>query len=110
MTCLWSKHATRVHAVDCARGLHANLVESDLRAAASRVPLSTASRPYSGREAATVAESMSSETVQSNMVRYEWRDAGLRPLSGARKRHWDAQEADERRRRRPAQCEYPRAD
>ena len=32
--------------------------------------------------------------------RYEWRDAGLRPLSGARKRHWDAQETDERRRRR----------
>ena len=32
--------------------------------------------------------------------RYEWRDAGMRPLSGSRKRHWDAQEADERRRRR----------
>ena len=32
--------------------------------------------------------------------RYEWRDAGLRPMSGARKRHWDAQEADERRRQR----------
>ena len=53
MTCLWSKHATRVHAVVCARGLHANLVESDVRAAASRVPLSTASRPYVGRETAT---------------------------------------------------------
>ena len=32
--------------------------------------------------------------------RYEWRDAGLRPQSGTRKRHWEAQEADERRRRR----------
>ena len=32
--------------------------------------------------------------------RYEWRDAGMKPLSGSRKRHWDAQEADERRRRR----------
>ena len=37
--------------------------------------------------------------------RYEWRDAGLRPLAGARKRHWEAQEAAGRARQRPRPAE-----
>ena len=31
---------------------------------------------------------------------YEWRDGGLRPLTGARKRHWEAQEGRTRQRQR----------
>lgn len=39
--------------------------------------------------------------------RYEWRDGGLRPLAGARKRHWETQEAADRvrQRRHPAEPE-----
>ena len=32
--------------------------------------------------------------------RYEWRDGGLQPLAGARKRHWEAQRTEDRRRQR----------
>ena len=34
--------------------------------------------------------------------RYEWRDGGLRPLTGARKRHWEEQEGRTQQRRRLA--------
>ena len=32
--------------------------------------------------------------------RYEWRDGGMRPMTGARKRHWEAHAAAEARQRR----------
>ena len=39
--------------------------------------------------------------------RYEWRDAGMRPVSGTRKRHWEAHEEDRRRQRREGAGDEP---
>ena len=33
--------------------------------------------------------------------RYEWRDGGLRPLTGARKRHWEDEHEPTHRAQRP---------
>ena len=50
-----------------------------------------------------IASRVVGPTAVERMVggRYEWRDGGLRPMRGARKRHWEEQQVGGRVRQRP---------